>query len=54
MDSKLLQVCKSVNGFLKCSLSIWSDLAPLLCINPPSFKLRGLSFSFFKAHVYLT
>ena len=45
-DSKSLQVGKSVNGFLKCSLSIWSDLAPLLCINPLGFKLRGLS-SFF-------
>ena len=45
-DSKPLQVGKSVNGFLKCSLSIRSDLAPLLCINPLGFKLRGLS-SFF-------
>ena len=48
VDSKPLQVCKSVNGFLKCSLSIWSDLAPLLCINPPGFKLRGLSLCFLK------
>ena len=45
-DSKPLQVGKSVNGFLKCSLSIRSDLAPLLCINPPGFKLRGLSLFF--------
>ena len=45
-DLKPLQVGKSVNGFLKCSLSILSLLAPLLCINPPGFKLRGLSLFF--------
>ena len=38
----------SVNGFLKCSLLIRSDLAPLHCINPPGFKLRGLSLVFLK------